>query len=194
MKTLFVGLFLFVVMVTSALASIAPCAATSFKDESSVGFGNPPEFGNYGGDRIHSRMVWEIGCVAGENNATFQLNSDGKYAQSITISHLDGIADDSFSLYIKNGANWVLLGHYTDQGSTETWYTDSYNIPSGYSGVLTFRIQATDGAWGLCSTYGQLAVRQGDLYCGNEVPEFGTVASLIALAGAVTAFFIVRKH
>jgi len=28
---------------------------------------------------------------------------------------------------------------------------------------------------------------------GNDVPEFGTLAALVALAGAVTAFFIVRK-
>jgi len=29
--------------------------------------------------------------------------------------------------------------------------------------------------------------------CGREVPEFGTVAALIALAGAVAAFLIIRK-
>jgi hypothetical protein len=140
-------------------------------------------------------MVWEIGCEEGQNNATFQLDSDGYYASTLTIRHLDGLADDSFKVEIQNAdLSWTDMGSYGDKGNAaEVWTETSFDIPEGRSGLLTFRITATDGEWAQCDTYGQLALDWAELYGGSEIPEFGTLAAMVALAGAVTGFFVIRK-
>ena len=45
-------------------------------------------------------------------------------------------------------------------------------------------------------TVGQVGKCSGNCLCTyeNQIPEFGTIAALVALAGAVTAFVVIRKH
>lgn len=78
--------------------------------------------------------------------------------------------------------------------SGECWYTDSYDLPD-LTGGIDFKVVATINpipSW--CQQWGINAFSWAKLSEEEkQIPEFGTIAALVALAGAVTAFLVLRK-
>jgi hypothetical protein len=86
------------------------------------------------------------------------------------MRHLDGIADDSFDVFVKEHVppyNWVNAGHYADWQvgveepiDQETWLRTSFDL-SGVSlaarQLVEVKLVATDGQWSGFSTFGQVA-------------------------------------
>ena len=129
--------------------------------------------GNWGGLATDSqsldnlcRTVWSTGNA---NWASIQFPAGEKILWA-EIRHLDGIADDSFEIYVDN----VLWGSYADVGSTETWKTTLFTGTPG--NVLT--IVSTAQQWSGFGTYGQLGIDR--VIAG--VPEPVTFA-LLGLGG-----------
>jgi len=90
------------------------------------------------------------------------------YLDELVIDVLDGIADDSFDVYVDG----TLVYSYTNGdpiNDPEVWHI--HNIPLGQFmipcyGTHTVKIDATGPAWDSWSTYGQLGVDNIELYCG----------------------------
>ena len=85
----------------------------------------------------------------------------------LEIRALDGIADDSFVVYINNNK----IYDYADQASTETWITHNIDI-SNYdiTGLITIKILSTSDEWQHFETYGQLGISWLRLYaCENGI-------------------------
>jgi hypothetical protein len=86
------------------------------------------------------------------------------------IRVLDGLADDSFNVYVMNPAGkWVLVYSYADQYATETWVTHTItNFPAckgqKVRGTISVKIELTGPHWSGFNTYGQLAVDEIKLY------------------------------
>jgi len=104
-----------------------------------------------------------------ENYASAQLSIPTNYIPTkIEVRLLDGIADDSFEIYLNND----LVYTYSDQGSTETWETHEIDLSSMYlSGLVEIKIKSTAPNWTGFDTYGQLGVSWINLYAieGEEV-------------------------
>ena len=92
---------------------------------------------------------------------------EGK-ARRIELRVLDGLADDSFAVYVKNPAGkWVLTYSYSDQYATETWLVhtiEGFPAGKGQGAHLDLMIVPTNVGWSGFNTYGQLAVDTVALY------------------------------
>ena len=85
------------------------------------------------------------------------------FARHIKLRVLDGIADDSFNVYVKNpGGDWALVYSYDcDISTNEYWVEhDIYSFPAGkgQDTTIEIKIEATGDPWTGFNTYGQLAV------------------------------------
>jgi hypothetical protein len=156
--------------------------------------------GGYGGrDGLSTiAMVWGEGgfCNQNNNDATIELDAGSGTATKILIRHFDGSSNDSFEVYLGNDK----IGSYADQYPDESpsnWQTMEINV--SFTGEKTLRIVATGPAGVYCAYhqnpdyYGQVAINWIELQGTTQIPEFGTIAALVALAGAVTAFLVLRK-
>jgi len=121
--------------------------------------------GNWGG--IISPDTCRVVSYSGDPTpgyATLTLDTHGdSFARHIVLWVLDGIADDSFNVYVKNpGDEWVLVYSYTCDPSTSEYWVDHhiYSFPAGkgQGGIIEMKIEATGGTWSGFDTYGQLAV------------------------------------
>src|SRR3990170_2539122 len=88
---------------------------------------------------------------------------DGDFARHIEMRVLDGIADDSFSVYVKNpGGGWAPVYSYSaDPSTAEVWVTHHiYSFPAGKGQGMTveIKIEPTNVGWSGFNTWGQLAV------------------------------------
>ena len=92
---------------------------------------------------------------------TLTWDSGGK-ARRIELRVLDGLADDSFEVWVMNPAgHWVVVYSYTDQYATETWVTHNINgFPAGkgQGPEVELAIVPTQLGWSGYNTWGQLAV------------------------------------
>ena len=92
---------------------------------------------------------------------TTALGEEG-FARHIKMRVLDGIADDSFNVYVKNtGGDWALVYSYSDSSDSEVWKVhDIYSFPAGkgQGTTIDIKIEATGDPWSGFGTYGQLAV------------------------------------
>lgn len=84
-------------------------------------------------------------------------------ARHISLRVLDGIADDSFDVYVLNpGGNWAWVYGYTaDPSTTETWVTHHiYDFPAGkgQGDTVAMKIVPRNVGWSGFATWGQLAV------------------------------------
>lgn len=91
------------------------------------------------------------------------LNTGGMFARHIELRVLDGIADDSFDVYVKNpGGNWALVYTYgPDPSTTEVWKLHHiYGFPAGkgQGETVEIKIEPTNAGWSGFGIYGQLAV------------------------------------
>lgn len=100
---------------------------------------------------------------------------------SVDIRHLDGIADDQFTVCM-DGVEW---GSYSDMGSTETWKTTTFSGTPGYE--LT--IWVTGDPWASQSTYGQVAI---DRVQATVVPAPG--ALVLGAMGTAFVGFLRRRR
>ena len=102
--------------------------------------------------------------------ATLTLDTHGaSFARHIVLRVLDGIADDSFNVYVMNpGGNWALVYSYTcDSSTNENWVEHHvYSFPAGkgQGGIIEMKIEATGDTWSGFNTYGQLAVDWVEVY------------------------------
>ena len=91
------------------------------------------------------------------------------YLDELVIDVLDGIADDSFDVYVDG----ILVYHYDWSGdTTEIWKTHNIDLTSFKIlcyGTHTVKINATGSPWSHFATYGQLGVNMIKLYCYPNV-------------------------
>ncbi len=179
----FTVLLFFIILSISSTASSSESIVDSINigdpldeaDHNLFGFGpiEPAAHGgNWGGaDDGNLRAVWyndsfnpsDISTDSpDENYASLVLNSQNNYiANKIEIRALDGIANDSFEIYIGN----VLVYSYDDIESSETWKTHQIDISSfEISGQIQLKIVSTGTKWSNFDTYGQLSISWIKLY------------------------------
>jgi hypothetical protein len=102
----------------------------------------------------------------------------------LEIRHLDGIADDSFDVFVDN----IYWGSYVDVGSTETWKITSFmGTPGSQAGPSTVTIVATGGSWWGLQQYGQLGIDR----VFAAIPEPTT---LLLLGGAAFVGWLRRRR
>ena len=100
--------------------------------------------------------------IGTDDPAGYCLFSVADKARRIELRVLDGIANDSFAVYVQNPkGKMVMVYEYADQYSTETWVTHQiYDFPAGkgQGGSIYLSIIPTNLGWDWYDTYGQLAV------------------------------------
>ncbi len=91
------------------------------------------------------------------------FNAKGKVSK-IELRVLDGIADDSFAVHMKNPkGKFKEIFTYTDEGTTETWIIHEIVVPLKFRNATRtygtiIKILPTGPHWAGFDTYGQLAV------------------------------------
>lgn len=135
-------------------------------------------YGGILGDGKDARMVeqgyWKDG-------AEYTFAWDKGAAQTIVIRHLDGIADDGFTIEALHcNGEWVEIGTYVDNGlGTEEWFTTEFFLSDDYGeslvckgkGKLQIRITVTDDEpWSGFNQWGQVAIDWLELR-GNGKPR-----------------------
>jgi hypothetical protein len=108
------------------------------------------------------RLVWAHDYRPDLPLAGIHLWMGDSTPNELVIRALDGLADDSFDVYIRreyHGA-WEMIYSYADQYSTETWLVHEIPLPAGDYPLdyLKVKIVATGPQWDHFETYGQLAV------------------------------------
>jgi hypothetical protein len=158
---------------------------TSEAGHNLVGWSNQWDWsGGYGGaDDGTFRLLLGPGdgCDDTYRDAYFEFDTGHKLvkAHTLKLTHLDGIADDSFDVYIHDGTDFVKIGGYTDVGTTETWYTTDFTFPE-QSGLLQFKLVATGALWsGVCS-WGQVAISEAELITNYYWDYFVKIVSVFS--------------
>ena len=128
---------------------------------------NGGNWGGFGTSGEDCRVVWHAASDPTPGYATLTLDTtalgETGFARHIVLLVLDGIADDSFNVYVMNlGGDWALVYSYTcDPSTSEYWVEhDIYSFPAGkgQGTTIEIKIEATGDAWSGFNTYGQLAV------------------------------------
>jgi len=124
-------------------------------------------WGGFGASGEDCRVVWHAAgdTTLGYATLTLDITALGEtgFARHIVLWVLDGIADDSFNVYVKNpGGDWALVYSYDCDPSTSEYWLDHhiYSFPAGkgQGTTIDIKIEATGAAWSGFGTYGQLAV------------------------------------
>ena len=106
------------------------------------------------------RTVWAQDFKPRKNYARIKLWTGFYTPTKLYIRALDGLADDSFEVYIKQDGTWELIYTYADQYDTETWLVHEIPLPDDLASEWHLKVQivATGPQWEHFDTYGQLAV------------------------------------
>ncbi|MFH1510239.1 MAG: hypothetical protein ABIF10_00995 [Candidatus Woesearchaeota archaeon] len=137
------------------------------------------------------------GCADENRMASFTMEAGNSIATGLELKHLDGSLPDSFDLYYKDGNDYTKVGNFPGQGGSENWVESFFDISSySLTGEIEFMVNYTSNLsaqW--CPTYGQGAVSWAKLYgsCEQEIPEFTTIAMMLALIGAAGCLMLFRK-
>jgi hypothetical protein len=127
--------------------------------------------GNYGGiGKYGARVAWGLGddplddpCASVEFR-----ECGGKKLQWVTVKHLDGLADDSFDVFVNNDP--VPIGSYPWSGNTaEFWVITEFPVTEDYDCPVTVTICATGQPWNV-GRWGQLAIDWIDIHCCDIGP------------------------
>ena len=124
--------------------------------------------GNWGGfdtSGENCRVIWDTGDDDPSATITLDRCCQNGAAKAIIVRHLGGIADDSFTIEVKdNHGKWVEIGDYEDEpGANEEWFETRFALPNGKKLQLgrglevEVRLTATGEAWYGFNTYGQVA-------------------------------------
>ena len=123
--------------------------------------------GNWGGEPDNRVVTAFPGDLDDAGYCTLNV-TEGKKACRIELQVLDGIADDSFNVYVMNpGGDWTLVYSYIcDPSTSEFWEVHNiYGFPAGkgqgkgaQGTEVKIKIEPTNVGWSGFNTYGQLAV------------------------------------
>ena len=156
-----------------------------------TGWGIPAISGGvYGGESYDNFcLVWEPTCADDTNTASVVMAFAGGN-EVITIKHLDGMSNlDSFDVLVDDS----VVGHYSDSlNPSEDWVITNFPV-NVVAGIHTVTLKVTDAAWNGCNDWGQIAVDSMAVGPGNDVPEFGVIAALVAIIGALGIVIYRRK-
>lgn len=122
--------------------------------------------GSWGGvsDPKYWRTVSCTYCKDGDSAYAFVFA--GENPKTIRVEHLDGLADDSFDVYVLDLFKWVKIGNYKDlysDGSEHIVTTDFLMTNVHMFGFLEVKITLTGKHWSDYKTYGQLAIHKIDV-------------------------------
>lgn len=133
--------------------------------------------GSFGGVD-NCRAIWSNfdTPTSGSTNAFITLNFGG-VSDGLYFTHLEGIADDGFEVYV-DGV-WVYT--HIEFSTTEQW-VESFCFPNVSGGTHVVEFVATGTAWDSWGTYGQVCF--DEIWVGTEQPvsdtetAWGSVKSL----------------
>ena len=132
---------------------------------------NPSNWGGMTPGNEQCRMIWAPGedpPPPDHECATVDLDFGSDAGpKRLVLRHLDGLADDSFDVYIDG----LKVGHYTDVSPTEIWKTFILSVDPSLTDVHTVRLCATGNAWSSWNTYGQVAFDWIEVCPGGCSPE-----------------------
>ncbi len=128
---------------------------------------NAETLGDWGGEYRDGAVTAFPGDADDAGYITFTWE-EGK-ARRIVLRVLDGIADDSFNVYVMNpDGNWVRAYSYTsDPSIDEVWEVHHvYGFPAGkgQGPSIEMKIEPTSVGWSGFDTWGQLAVDYVKVY------------------------------
>jgi len=195
----------------------------SESDHNALDWGSINSGGGYGGKDLTDslddegagnpkdmRVVWggfpNLKCNESNRWASFTLDTNSFEGTILKLRALDGSSNDSFKIFLVKNNQEILVGsHLADYfpgKTTEYWKTINFNLQnidgSPFSGLITFKIYSTGQKGDYCESgfYGQNAFSWAMIYGKpqQQIPEFGPIAALVAIIGAVTVFVILRKH
>jgi len=123
---------------------------------------HPGGWGSIGSSNC--RVIWD----ANDNDPSATITLDGcarrGAATAIRVKHLDGIADDSFDVYVRDvHGNDVFVGNWVGSPGSENWQITTFALPSGKTLQLgrgrpvEVKLVATGEKWSGFATYGQVA-------------------------------------
>lgn len=128
---------------------------------------NPEQPGNWGGE-FGNGAVTAFAGDSDDSGYVYLQWEEGK-ARRIVMRVLDGIADDSFNVYVKNpGGEWVLVYHFTADFSTTEICKEhtivGFPAGKGQGNNIEIKIEPTNVGWSGFNTWGQLAVDYIEVY------------------------------
>jgi hypothetical protein len=111
------------------------------------------------------RVTWEPGSPdkIRYRSASFVMKVPRGYrATTLVLNVLDGLADDSFVVFVNCRRVYSYTG---EQDNIEDWHSHTINLDRCYLcyGFVMVTITATGPAWSGFNTYGQLAVDEATL-------------------------------
>jgi len=132
------------------------------------GYGNDPEPES----NTHYRQIMETSCTNDDRTASVTFHIGKNIPYSIEVEHLDGLADDSFDIFMGDSTisdNYI--GTYYDSETTETWKINRYDFPGDpMGGDMTITFLATGDTFPYCNQYGQVAISWIKLFGENVTP------------------------
>jgi hypothetical protein len=147
-----------------------------------VGWG-PPEPATHGGSYggiDECRAIWfDNGDPTNPdgNWATLDLDFGMSGDVCLAMMHLEGLADDSFDVYV--GTTHVYT-HADVIVGQEIWVWTAIPL-TGYTGTQTVKFVATGAQWSGFSTYGQMCfaeVAVGECFIANEATSWSALKML----------------
>ncbi|MFH0978562.1 MAG: hypothetical protein V1837_04640 [Candidatus Woesearchaeota archaeon] len=140
-------------------------------------------------------------CITDDKVAYFEMYTNMS-AKQLQLRHLQRSIYDIYDLYVWNGHSWTKISKASSSDETcgsctshHCWFTDNYNL-NMYTGVIKFKIVSTWTPTPLaCRDYGVNPFSWARLNGpeSDPLPEFGTIAALLALVGASLSFLVLRK-
>ena len=130
---------------------------------------------------LTGEFAGKVGVIQWNDMCDDQGSSGLNFLTSLNMHVLNGIADDSFKVYVDG----TLVYNYVDNvpaSDPELWLTHNIDLTS-YAivcGTNTVKIEATGDQWSSFDTYGQLAVDDVALFCddgGNQYVDIGDTTS-----------------
>lgn len=108
------------------------------------------------------RVLWEPGTGDIYRSASFKMDVKKICsAKTLRLRVLDGLANDSYMVFVKNELVYWFAAPHTGKTLTEEWFVDDIDLttkfPSGLKGKVNVVIVATGPAWSGHGTYGQVA-------------------------------------
>ncbi len=119
-------------------------------------------YGGYDGGEANFRGLIgpDTGCGDEHWHATFIMDAGSGIATKLALRHLDGSQNDSFDVFIVQGGQDYVVGHYEWDGNTaEEWKTTEFVLPTSANrtGEIEFKLVSTDPVIPWCdSGWGQV--------------------------------------